>query len=144
MKHAYKRTPEEAVRLAIEALGGLQRVGHLLRGVDSDPIKAGEWLSHCLQTNDSNKRTNLTLSQIQYVLREATAAGHPEGAVLWAELTGLEAKPRNTEAELVAAVQHAQVVAQAAQEAAQAAQSLLEDNPELLARMRAAGLRVVS
>ena len=43
------KTPEEALRISVDALGGLQDVGAELRHEsEMDPISAGQWLSHCL------------------------------------------------------------------------------------------------
>lgn len=138
MKHAstFKRTPQETVRKAVDALGGLQEVGHALRGVDSDPIKAGEWLSHCLQVNDSNKH-KLSLGQLVYLFRSSVYAGHPEGAIQFCALLGLEAKPMNDAAHLAQAVTHAAEALHMAQTAMQDLRTL-QDNPRLLAMMQAA------
>lgn len=135
MKTAFKRTPQEAVRSAVDALGGLQEVGHALKGADSDPILAGQWLSHCLQINASN-RHKLSLGQLVHVFRQSVAAGHPEGAILFAELCGLKAEPVTTDAQLAAAVTHAAEALHTAQ-AAMADLRLLQDNPRLMAILQA-------
>lgn len=135
-------TPEAAVLKAVDEAGGAKFVGTTLRPEwDDAPDTASRWVHHCCE--DSN-RSKFGLRQLVWIFRAANRAGLHAGFQAFAGLCGYEATPRNAEAQLVAAVAHAQEAAQVAQEAAQAAQSLLEDNPELMARMKAAGLRVVS
>lgn len=132
-----RKTPEEALRLAAEALGGLQEAGHALRP-DLDPVLAGQWLAHCLT---ATKRDKLALSQLVMLLRKACAQGRHEGFAALANACGYVATPIMPEAEFAAAVRRAQA---ARQEATQAAAELdeLAQRPELLARMQAAGLKV--
>lgn len=59
----------------MDALGGLQVVGHSLRP-ERDPALAGQWLSDCL---NSGKRDKLSLAQISLIFRRAHALGAHEG-----------------------------------------------------------------
>jgi hypothetical protein len=125
VRNATRKTLEEALRIAVDALGGLQQVGHDLRP-DLEPDIAGQWLSHCLT---ATKRDKLSLSQQRHIFRAAHAAGEHAGFEALAATCGYTATP----------------FAEAAKrEAIEAARDLelLSDNPRLLAIMRAANLKV--
>lgn len=132
-----RKTPEEALRLASDALGGLQEAGHALRP-ELDPVLAGQWLAHCLT---ASKRDKLALSQIVLLLRKACAQGRHEGFEALAAACGYTATPASSEAQFADAVRRAHA---ARVEATKAAADLeeLASRPELLARMQAAGLKV--
>lgn len=134
---ASRKTPEEALRLAADALGGLQEAGHALRP-DVDPVLAGQWLAHCLT---ASKRDKLALSQVVLLLRQACAQGRHEGFQAFAAACGYTAIPIAPEAQFAEAVRRAHA---ARVEATSAAADLeeLASRPELLARMQAAGLKV--
>lgn len=136
MKSAGK-TPEEALRASVDAIGGLQECGHLFRP-DADPAIAGQWLSHCLT---ATKRDKLALSQIVLLFRRAGLLGEHDGFATFAACCGYAATPITPEAEFTAALKRAEAVKADATRAAADLESLM-DNPELLARMRAAGLNV--
>lgn len=85
MVRTLSRTPEEALRLCVDALGGLQAVGHRLKGEDSDPVLAGVWLSHALTATCRDK---LSLSQIVWIFREAHEIGFHAGVDDFAEIIG--------------------------------------------------------
>lgn len=138
MKQTIRKTPEEALRASVDAIGGLQEVGAALKGADADPVLAGQWLAHCLT---ASKRDKLSLSQIVHVFRSAHGTGEHDGFAVFAKLCGYQVTAIGFDAELADAIKRAQV---AADEARQATAHLetLSGNPELLARMRAAGLKV--
>src|SRR5690348_9405745 len=69
-------TIEEALRTAIDALGGLKVVGARLRP-HLDPVLAGQWLAHCL---DHERREKLELGQVDLILRLAKARGFHRAA----------------------------------------------------------------
>jgi hypothetical protein len=132
-----RRTPEEALRIAADAMGGLQEAGFVLRP-DVDPTLAGHWLGHCLT---ATKRDKLALSQIVLLFRRANTIGEHAGFAAFAAACGYAATPITPEAEFAAAIKRADA---ARREASQAAADLdeLSRRPELLARMEAAGLKV--
>lgn len=137
MKHSIRRSPEEALRASVESLGGLQEVGHGLKP-ESDPVLAGQWLAHCLSRD---KRDKLSLAQIVHIFKRAHGAGEHDGFAVFALLCGYQVNPVGIDAELAAAVKRAQDAAVEAAEASKHLQMLAE-NPELMARMKAAGLNV--
>jgi hypothetical protein len=138
MKQVIRRAPEEALRASVDALGGLQEVGHALKGADSDPVLAGQWLSHCLT---ESKRDKLSLSQIVHVFKRASAIGEHDGFAIFALLCGYQVQPIGVEAQLAEAMKAAEQARAQAEETARNLQTLLE-NPKLLATMRAAHLNV--
>lgn len=137
MKQSIRRTPEEALRASVDALGGLQAVGHTFKP-EADPILAGQWLAHCLT---AAKRDKLSLAQIVHVFKSAHAAGEHDGFAVFALLCGYRVEAVGIDAELAEAKRRAEKAVAEAIEAARHLQSLA-DNPELLARMQAAGLKV--
>lgn len=137
-RHAIRKTPEEAMRASVDALGGLQEVGAQLKGAAADPVLAGQWLAHCLT---AAKRDKLSLAQIVHVFRSAHGVGEHDGFAVFAQLCGYQVTPVGFDAQLAQALKRAE---QAATEAQQARDEIasLSDNPELLARMTKAGLKV--
>jgi hypothetical protein len=133
----HRKSPEEALRQAADALGGLQCAGHLLQP-DKDPAIAGHWLGHCLT---STKRDKLALSQIVMLFRRAGLLGAHDGFATFAACCGYAATPITPEAEFAAALKRAETIKAEACRAAADLETLL-DNPELLARMQAAGLKL--
>lgn len=132
-----QRTPEECLRISIDALGGLQQVGHCLRP-ELDPVLAGQWLAHCTQESHSQK---LSEAQEATIWRKAYAIGSHAGFQAYAQSMGYQAVPISTDAQLVEAVKRAEAAKREATEAARDL-SMLVENPRLLAQMQAAGLKV--
>lgn len=137
MRQVIRKTPEEALRASVEAIGGLQVVGHGLKP-DVDPALAGHWLGHCLT---AAKRDKLSLSQIVHVFRGAHGEGEHDGFAVFAKLCGYTVSPVGLDAELAEVVKRVRAVKEEAEQAF-ADLASLTDNPELLARMKAAGLKV--
>lgn len=77
-------TTEAALRSAVDALGGLQVVGHRLRP-EIDPILAGQWLAHCL---DPERREKLAFEQVAWIFAQAKLAGAHAGFAQLAEVCG--------------------------------------------------------
>lgn len=130
---------DEALRMAVDALGGLQEVGSILRP-DVDPILSGQWLSHCLT---ASKRDKLSTSQIDLIFDRAAEAGEHEGIKHWARSRGggYHATPIAAGNVLAEASQRAIELQKAADAARHDLNSLI-DNPRLLAQMQHAGLKV--
>lgn len=61
----------EAIRAAVNALGGPKVVGSVLKP-ERSPVDAGKWLSDCLNTE---KRDRLDPHQLAYIRRAARAKG---------------------------------------------------------------------
>ena len=61
----------EAIRAAVNALGGPKVVGAVLKP-ERSPVDAGKWLSDCL---NSEKRDRLDPHQLAYIRRAARAKG---------------------------------------------------------------------
>lgn len=61
----------EAIRTAVQALGGMKRVGSSLKP-DLPADKAGEWLANCLNRTRQEK---LDAEQIQFISRDARKTG---------------------------------------------------------------------
>jgi len=132
-----RKTPEEALRISIDSLGGFKEVGHSLHP-DEDPAIAGQWLCH---TVTASRREKLSLSQIVLIFRRAANQGDHEGFTAFASACGYKAEPIDTIAELTEVRHAAEKAVRAARDAARDLM-LLSENPELLARMKAAGLKV--
>ncbi len=133
MKSSQNRSPEEALRLSTEALGGLQVVGSAFR-TDIDPVLAGQWLAHCLT---ATKRDKLALTQIVKIFRDARGLGDHQGFQLFASICGYHAAPVGIDAELADALRQARTKQAEAEASAQTLQQII-DNPRLLALMQAA------
>lgn len=81
--------PEDALRAAVQSLGGAKQVGALL-WPDKTPDNAGRLLQDCLNPSRAEK---LDISQTMRVLRLARDAG-VHGPMLWiCGEVGYEAKP---------------------------------------------------
>jgi hypothetical protein len=132
-----RKTPEECLRIAVESLGGLQEVGHMLRP-DMDPALAGQWLSHCLT---STKRDKLSEQQRHLIWRRAHAIGAHEGYQAFARSLGYSADPITVDAQLVDAIKRAEAARLVAAETANDLASIL-DNPRLIATLKAANINV--
>lgn len=82
-------SPEDALRAAVQVLGGTKRVGALL-WPDLTPDNAGRRMSDCLNHGRSER---LHLGQVMKVLQLAKAAGH-HGPMSWiAAEIGYSAQP---------------------------------------------------
>lgn len=136
-RRAGRKTPEECLRIAVDDLGGLQEVGHILKP-DMSPEAAGQWLSHCLT---AGKRDKLSESQRHLIWRKAFAIGAHEGYQAYARSLGYSAEAVAPDAQLVEAVKRAEAAQAAAVETAQDLAQLL-DNPRLLATLRAHNVNV--
>ena len=123
------RIPQEALRMAVDDLGGEQRAGHLLRP-ELDPILAGQWLSHCLSLHERHK---LSLEQLVLLLLTARKDGKHRAFEALAELCGYR---------VTAVVTDAEVIADLARKAEKAAREAGELTDEIRARMRAAHLGI--
>jgi hypothetical protein len=122
-------TGERALERAIDALGGLQSVGHMLRP-ELEPDAAGRWLSHCLQPR---KRDKLSIAQILLIFREANSKGEHEGFEAWSRGCGYRAgQPITPESELAELQKRAMRTLRESQDAQR----------ELFERMRAAGIKI--
>lgn len=94
--------PEDALRTAVQSLGGAKQVGAML-WPDKTPDAAGRLLLDCLNPARSEK---LDISQVMLILAKAKEAGvHAPFAWLAAEV-GYEARPitREEEADRLTAV----------------------------------------
>lgn len=123
------RTLQEALRLAIDALGGMKVVGCRLKP-EMDPVLAREWLSHCLQRD---RRERITLDQVAWIFREARAAGKHAGFEALADLLGYR---------VTAVVDEREAIADLARRAKQRADESLALSQEMLARANALHLKV--
>lgn len=124
-----QRTLDEGLRMAVDALGGLQIVGHMLRP-EMHPILAGQWLAHSL---DPARREKLSGPQIALVFARAKAAGKHDGFVAVAESLGYR---------VTAVIDPKDEIADLARRAVAAAQAATDINAEVIERMRHAGLKV--
>lgn len=61
----------DAVRAAVEGLGGYKRVGHDMRP-DLSVDAAGRWLADCI---NPDKREKLSLTELAYIRKAARQAG---------------------------------------------------------------------
>lgn len=137
MKTAIRRSPEEALRASVDALGGLQEVGHVFKA-DIDPALAGQWLAHCLT---AVKRDKLSLSQVVHIFRGAHAIGDHDGFAMFARLCGYQAQAIGVDAQLSDALRQAREARAHAEESARHLQTFIED-PKLLATLKAHGVNV--
>lgn len=132
-------TPEAAVLKAVDEAGGAKHVGVTLRPeYENAPDTASRWVHHCC--GDSN-RSKFGLRQLVWIFRAACRAGFHAGFIAFARLCGYVATPIDIENELrIAREQHAVMLRQT-QEAMRDYEELA-NRPELLARMRAANVKV--
>lgn len=132
-------TPESAVLRAVYGAGGPKQVGTTLRPEwDTAPDTAARWLHHCCT---DGHRSKLGLRQLVWIFRAACRAGAHIGFQAFARLCGYHATPIGAEAEVLEAYRKAEAARAQAARAADELKTLI-DNPELLARMKAAGLKV--
>ena len=124
-----QRALDDGLRLAVDAIGGLQSVGHLLRP-EMHPILAGQWLAHCL---DPGRREKLSGAQIALVFARAKIAGKHDGFVAFAESPGYR---------VTAVIDPKDEIADLARRATQHAQAATDLSAEALERMRHAGIKV--
>lgn len=85
----YFECPEDALRAAVQALGGAKKVGALIWR-DKDPDHAGRLLLDCLNPSRAEK---LELSQIMLVLKMAKDIGCHEPMQWICSDVGYEARP---------------------------------------------------
>lgn len=137
MKQMIRKAPEEALRASVDALGGLQTVGHQFKP-EIDPALAGQWLAHCLT---AAKRDKLSLQQVVHIFRSAHGIGEHDGFAVFAKLCGYQVTPVGFDAQMADVIKRARAAVEEARSAS-ADLEALSDNPELLARMKAAGLKV--
>lgn len=67
----YVEDLNEAIREAVNALGGMKAVGSALKP-DQSPINAGKWLADCI---NPARTARLEPEQLAYIRRKARAAG---------------------------------------------------------------------
>ena len=82
-------SPEEALKSAVNALGGTKEVG-LQLFPDKSADVASRHLNDCLNNSRAEK---LDLSQILWILRKAKEKGHHTAFAWFANYVGYEAKP---------------------------------------------------
>lgn len=103
------------------------------------PDSGADWLAKCL---NPARREKLDLSEVVAIFREACALGDHDGFSAFAQLCGYEhAAPIDIQSELRIARETAQAALREAQAAARDYDELA-NRPELLARMRAANVKV--
>lgn len=124
-----RRAPEEALRIAVDVLGGDKAVGCKFKP-EADPAIAGQWVAHCL---DANRREKFSLAQAVWIFAQAKAAGDHRAFELFAELCGYR---------VTAAISEAEAVADIAKRARAAADLAHELSEECMERMRRAGLKL--
>ena len=83
------RDVQDAVRTAVQFLGGTKKVGHALRP-DLGPDAAGRWLNDCLNVD---RKERLTPEQLVVVLRMAREAGYHGAFDYLAREAGYKAEP---------------------------------------------------
>lgn len=124
-----RRTAEEAMRIAVDALGGDKSVGYLLRP-EMDPILSGQWVAHCLAPH---RREKFSLAQQLLILARSQAAGEHRPFEILAEICGYR---------VTAVIDPAEEIADMARRAERAAREAGELTDEIRARMRAAHLGI--
>jgi len=81
--------PEDALRAAVQSLGGAKQVGALL-WPDKTPDSAGRLMQDCLNPSRNEK---LDVTQVMFILRKAKEAG-VHGPFMWfAGEVGYDARP---------------------------------------------------
>lgn len=128
----------EALKRAVDALGGAKRVGPRMRP-ELDPFGARAWLLNCLNPEHAQK---FDPPQVFLILRWAAEIGFHESKHFIDHIT--DYAPSVPLAPTVLLVEAMKVAAQKQREADESARNLREliDNPRLLATMRAAGIKV--
>lgn len=126
----------DALKGAVSALGGAKKVGPRLRPEAKD---ADQWLRNCLNRDHAQK---LDPEQVLLILHWACEAGYHDAKHFLDHDTGYQdSVPKALEVQLAAALRQAA----ADRKRAEASEAVLRDlaaNPELFARMQAAGLKV--
>lgn len=79
----------DALRDAVQKLGGTKAVGHALRP-DLGPLRAADWLKDCL---NPERRERLSLTQVMKVVRMAHDINYHAPAQYLAGEMGYEARP---------------------------------------------------
>lgn len=130
---------KQALRVAVEALGGSKAVGHTLWPA-KDVSDAERRLDHCLERNRADR---LSDEQIDWIFDNAAAIGAHEAIQGWGRGrgAGYTVTPTAPELALSEALARAMAAKQATEESARDL-TLLIENPRLLATMRAAGLKI--
>lgn len=123
------RTLQEALRLAIDALGGMKVVGSSLKP-EMDPVLAREWLNHCLT---SGRRERITLEQVAWIFRQAKAAGSHSGFEALAQALGYR---------VTAVIDEREAIADLARQVKHMAAETSALSEEMLARAHALHLKV--
>ena len=82
-------SPEDALRAAVQALGGAKKVGAIFWG-DLPPERAGTKLSDCL---NSSRPEKLDLTQVMRIFALAKDAGCHAPFAWWADQIGYDVKP---------------------------------------------------
>lgn len=87
---------EDALKAVVMALGGFKKVGVAMRGADfnGDAEKAADWLRKCLQ---GDRREQLHLAHVQWLLREAKRAGFHAAMDYFAGTVEYKAQPVDAE-----------------------------------------------
>lgn len=85
----FYETAEDALKAAVQALGGTKKVGSLFWG-DLQVDRAGTKLSDCLNTGRPEK---LDLSQVMTIFSLAKTAGCHAPFAWWADQIGYDIKP---------------------------------------------------
>lgn len=90
--------PETCLEMAVEAIGGPKKAGHMLRP-EMTPDDAGKWLNRCL--NGGHKQ-RLNYRQEALLYREACRRAGHEGFIAYAESIGYRVEPIDRSAEIAA------------------------------------------
>lgn len=88
---------EDALRYAIQHLGGAKKVAPLLWGADKSPDHAARALLDCLNPDRAEK---LSLAQTMQILRMARAAGYHSAMQWFAAEIGYDVHPVSQEEEV--------------------------------------------
>lgn len=123
------RTPEECLRVAVDALGGCKVVGSALWPAKV-PALAGQRLSHCL---DPDRDEKLSEYEQAFIWRAARLKARHEGFEEFALSIGYR---------VVAVVDELQEIADMAKQSADLAKRSSDLSAEVLARMKSAHLNI--
>lgn len=85
----FYEVPEDALRAAVQALGGAKQVGAMI-WPDKTPDAAGRQLQDCLNPSRSEK---LDVTQIMFIFRKAKEAGCHSPFAWFAGEVGYDARP---------------------------------------------------
>lgn len=126
----------EALKRAVDALGGAKKAGNKLRPYHND---ARGWLLNCLNPEHPQK---LDPEQVIHLLRLACEIGHHESKHYLDRVTGYApTAPLAIEAQLATALTEVRALRNSLEEKQRDLETLA-NNPRLLATMRAANLKV--